>query len=174
MDEFEKVEKLVSRTNVTYEEAKEALNAVGGDILDAMIYLEKQGKVEKPAAEERTTRAEENLPSAPVIMKDKKDAKKFWEKVKEFMAKAWEKGNNNNFIIDHKNENVLTIPVWVFVVVILLTWHITLPLMIISLFFNCRYHFEGKDDLSSVNNAMDQVGDVADSIKEGFNNSNKQ
>ena len=42
MTEFEKVEKLRERANVSYEEAKEALLASEGDLLDAMIYLEKQ------------------------------------------------------------------------------------------------------------------------------------
>ena len=45
MEDFEKIEKLRERANVTYEEAKEALNAANGDLLDAMIYLERQGKV---------------------------------------------------------------------------------------------------------------------------------
>ena len=44
MDQFEKVEKLKERANVTYEEAKQALEASGWDVLEAMIYLEKQGK----------------------------------------------------------------------------------------------------------------------------------
>ncbi|MDY5103377.1 MAG: UBA/TS-N domain protein, partial [Agathobacter sp.] len=41
MDNFEKVEKLKERANVTYEEAKQALEACDWDILEAMIYLEK-------------------------------------------------------------------------------------------------------------------------------------
>ena len=44
MDNFEKVEKLKERANVTYEEAKQALEACDWDILEAMIYLEKLGK----------------------------------------------------------------------------------------------------------------------------------
>ena len=44
MDNFEKVEKLREHANVTYEEAKEALENSNWDILDAMIYLEKNGK----------------------------------------------------------------------------------------------------------------------------------
>ena len=45
MDNFEKVEKLRQHANVSYEEAKEALERSDWDILDAMIYLEKTGKV---------------------------------------------------------------------------------------------------------------------------------
>jgi translation elongation factor EF-Ts len=48
MATIELVEKLRQKANVTYEEAKEALEASGDNILDAMIYLERQGKVKPP------------------------------------------------------------------------------------------------------------------------------
>ena len=41
MDNLEKVDKLRERANVSYEEAKAALEANGWDLLDAMVYLEK-------------------------------------------------------------------------------------------------------------------------------------
>ena len=45
MDNLEKVEKLREKTGVSYEEAKAALEATNYDVLDAIIYLEKNGKV---------------------------------------------------------------------------------------------------------------------------------
>ena len=50
MEQLEKVEKLRQRANVTYEEAKQALEACNWDLLDAMVYLEKQGKVKEPGS----------------------------------------------------------------------------------------------------------------------------
>ena len=49
MTELEKVEKLREKADVSFAEAKEALDMAGGDILDALIYLEKQGKSTVPA-----------------------------------------------------------------------------------------------------------------------------
>ena len=46
MELFEKVEKLVQKSGCTYEEAKIALDLTDGDMLEAMILLEKQGKAE--------------------------------------------------------------------------------------------------------------------------------
>ena len=40
MEQLEKVEKLRQRANVSYEEAKEALEASDWDLLDAMVYLD--------------------------------------------------------------------------------------------------------------------------------------
>ena len=45
MEEFTKVEKLREATGVTFEDARNAIRACDGDMIDAMVYLEKLGKV---------------------------------------------------------------------------------------------------------------------------------
>ena len=47
MEEFAKVEKLVEITGASYEDARNALRACDGDMVDSMVYLEKLGKVTK-------------------------------------------------------------------------------------------------------------------------------
>ena len=49
--DLEKVEKIREKAQVSYEEAKQALAAAEGDLLDALIELERQGKVQAPANE---------------------------------------------------------------------------------------------------------------------------
>lgn len=41
---LEKIDQVLDRTGVTYEEAKEALTNSNGDVVDALIYLEKKNK----------------------------------------------------------------------------------------------------------------------------------
>ena len=41
---LEKIDQVVERTGVTYEEARAALEEVGGDVLEAIIYLETSRK----------------------------------------------------------------------------------------------------------------------------------
>jgi len=48
MTTLEQVEKLCAMANISYEEAKAALDVANGDLLEAIIYLEKQGKVHAP------------------------------------------------------------------------------------------------------------------------------
>ena len=48
MELLEKVEKIREKTGVSYEEAKAALEACDEDVLDALVYLENQGKIKKP------------------------------------------------------------------------------------------------------------------------------
>ena len=45
MENFEKVEKLREKTGVSYEDAKKVLEENNYDMLDAIIELERQGKV---------------------------------------------------------------------------------------------------------------------------------
>ncbi|MDP4152758.1 MAG: ubiquitin [Bacillota bacterium] len=54
MTNLEQAEKLREKVNVTYDEAKAALEATGGDLLEALIYLERNGKVRKPVAVAKT------------------------------------------------------------------------------------------------------------------------
>ena len=45
---LEQVEKLREHANISYDEAKAALENANGDILQAIIDLEKQGKIKPP------------------------------------------------------------------------------------------------------------------------------
>ena len=44
MDQMEKIETLREKTGCTYTEAKAALEASNGDLLDALCWLEQRGK----------------------------------------------------------------------------------------------------------------------------------
>ena len=48
MASLEAVDRLRERASVSFDEAKEALDASNDDLLDALIYLEQQGKTEPP------------------------------------------------------------------------------------------------------------------------------
>lgn len=179
MNEFEKVEKLTQKANVTYEEAKEALDACNGDLLDAMIYLEKSGKVEAPKSESVTTRAEDNcLPCVIETANDKEGKKKCnknWkEDFKKGLRKFWDALLNNEFFIKKDGKIVFSLPLFAALLIFLFTFHVSTIAIIVSLFFGVRYGFMGKDDLSKVNEAIDKVGAVAESVtekvKEEFSN----
>ena len=45
MEDIKLIEKLRDKANISYEEAKEVLEKNNWDILDAIIYLEKKGKI---------------------------------------------------------------------------------------------------------------------------------
>ena len=68
MDNYQKVEQLVNKAGCSYEDAKVALEACGWDMLDAVISLEREGKVNKETAEQK---AEEPIEIIPEVSADK-------------------------------------------------------------------------------------------------------
>lgn len=172
MEQLEKVEKLRERANVSYEEAREALEASDWDLLDAMVYLEKKGKVKPPAQETYTTNYEEQ--DQYVSVKDKVQeqeeagSESFFGKIGHLFRIFLQKSRDNSFYVMRKEEEVLHIPVWALVLLLLFFWKLLIPVMIIALFFECRYSFKGKDNLDGVNKAMDKAGNLADKVKDEY------
>ena len=153
MDQLEKVDKLRERANVSYEEAKEALEASNWDLLDAMVYLEKHGKAEPPEQVEE----QEKESSEGLLTKLAKICKVLFRMSKE-----------NSFCVNRHDKELIRIPAWVLILALLFAWKIILPAVVIALFFDCRYSFSGKDDLSPANKAMDKASEFAGKVKSEF------
>lgn len=171
MEHFEKVEKLRQRANVTYGEAKNALEASDWDLLDAMIYLENLNKAKKPEQAVYSTSYDAQTQYISVVDKvnEQKDAGENWTvKLGRLCKKAWQKSKDNYFCVAHKDEEIIRVPIWVFVLAMLVAWHAILIVMVVSLFFDCRYSFAGQDDLSKVNAVMSKANDLAEKAKDEY------
>jgi len=172
MEQLEKVEKLRKRAGVSYEEAKEALEANNWDLLDAMVYLEKQGKIPAPEQESYSTHTEEEkqMFSVEEVIKQNQyeEEESFGKKMARFFKKLWKIGNENNFIVKKREKEIINVPVWIFVVVLLFAWQVVLPVMLIALFFNCHFFFRGKNNLGKANEAMEKASAFADKVKDEY------
>lgn len=171
MDELEKVERLRERADVSYEEAKKALEECGGDLLEAMVYLEKQGKVKKPGQSSYTTRYEEpeKIHEAASATKNPNGIGDMLNRFFEWCRKVIQKGNETMFKVDRKDKNIISVPVTVFVIICIFFFWAIFWVMVIGLFLGCRYSFEGVGKVElDVNKAMDHAADAAEKIKNGF------
>ena len=154
------------------EEAKDALEACDWDLLDAMVWLEKRGKVKGPTKESFTTSYEEQ--DQYVSVKDKVQEQEesgsdsFFKKLGHFCKILFQKSLDNSFYVNRREEEIFHVPVWALVLLLLFFWKILIPVMIVALFFECRYSFKGKDNLDGVNKAMDKAGDLADKVKDEY------
>lgn len=176
MDNFEKVEKLREHANVSYEEAKQALENSNWDILDAMIYLEQSGKVHGPQQASYTTQAEKIK-----IELDEKECKStFSDNLKRFgdwCLGLIEKGNNNSFCVEREDKEIFRVPITLLIVLMFFSFWVVVPLLVIGLFFDMRYHFAGPNVRSvdiDINKAMDSAAEAAESIKNEFGNAAKE
>ena len=152
MTNLERVEKLRERANVSYSEAKEALEAANGDLLDALVHLEKQGLVHPPWGDGYYTSERVALSSTYEDFKKEEQRSKSGRNFSEALERLWRfcaqlinKANNTNFEVLKEQESMAKFPVTVLaLLVIFLPW-ITLPLIIIGLLFDFHYRFVSVD-----------------------------
>ncbi|NLJ79569.1 MAG: DUF4342 domain-containing protein [Firmicutes bacterium] len=152
MEKLEKIEKLRERAQVSYEEAREACEWAEGDLLEALIYLEKQGKVQPPpgggyhSSERRGDDEEQSQREKEADKAGSNSVKEALEKIWKFCAQMIKKGNNTSFEVLKNREHMASFPVTVLVLLLIFAPWVTLPLMIIGLFFGFHYQFVAMDD----------------------------
>ena len=174
MNSMEMIEKLREYANVTYEEAKAALDEANGDLLEAVILLERQGKTKKPEQSQSIHKIkEEEQLLYPIVpeqteQQEKKASDVFGRKAGRAVKKMVNILKRNSFRVARNEEVLFQMPAWVFALILLFFWETVIPIMLIALFFGIRYSFTGEDDLSSANDFMDKAGDMVDEVRSGF------
>ena len=168
MDKLEKVEKLRAKTGVSYEDAKNALEACDYDLLDAIIYLEKLDKVKAPEVESFTTGAEQQTYTNDC---NKVTFGQMMDRFFKWCGKVLKKSVDSTFIVERKGQTMINVPVLVLVIALILAFWVVLPLLVVGLFCECRYHFEGIGDINvNLNSACDKMADSVDNLKSDVNN----
>ena len=173
---LEQVEQLRQRTNISYDEAKAALEETNGDLLEAIINLEKQNRIKPPKgggfySSRNSHQDGKNGEYSETIKGETNsyDGTSFRELISGFFrwcGKIINKGNRNHFEVVKDGDKIITIPVTVLVVLLLFMFWITIPIMIIGLFFGYRYMFSGPElGKENINRAMDSVANAAGNIK---------
>ena len=174
MERNEMIEILMGKVNVSKEEATEALENCDWDLLDAIIYLERKGKVEN---NETTTIIE-------VQSEDQKEEKKKGNKnhdekcggigeivgrVFRFIGKVLKKGNENYFEIRKENEKTIRISLTISVLLLIFLFIPSAILLVVGLFCGYKYSVVGPHiNCEGVNDIFEKVSESADTIKKDF------
>lgn len=177
MEMIEKVERLRERANVTYEEARAALEMTGGDLLDAIVLLEKQGKLKEPAHSTFSTEYEEQ--KAYIKVRDKveeqeKSAPNFGRTIGKLFRGIINFIKETTFIVKKGEEVYFKMPTLVFVLLLLFFWEILAPVMVIALFFDIRYSFGGEKEAEKANFILNRAGDFANDVRSEFTRQDDQ
>ncbi len=172
MDKFEKVERLVQKAGVSYEDAKNALDQANDDLLDAMIILEKQGKVKQPEQAQFSTSYTEQTQykDVPAVIEESKKTKE--KSILKDIGNAIKRGFrytvDNSIKVVKNDDTIIKLPLWISIILLLCAWELLVIVIIVSLFLGCKYSVEGKDDSKGVNDILNQASDLADKAKESF------
>lgn len=107
---LEQVSKLRDYADITFEEAKDILEKTNGDVLEAVLELEKQGKINRAENDGKFTMNSEKE-EAKEIHENKKGFKEFSKDFTEWFKKMISIGNRNAFVIEKHGNVELKIPV---------------------------------------------------------------
>lgn len=174
MDAFEMTEKLRTRANVSYEEAKAALEANEWDLLDALVYLESRHGGE-PAAEEeqpKKTKKQAYYAEAEYTTRSQKAKKRvtveasprgFLKRLLNFLRDMIEKGNRTYFEVYYKGGLFVELPLTAVIPLMLWAFKLMLWILLIGLFFGAKYRVAGDSLEGGANRMMD---DAARSVQE--------
>lgn len=142
--DLEKIELLRERADVTYEEARDALEKCNGSLVEAIIYLEKNGKI-KPAPHETQTTSG------------------FWATLNKYIKI----GNETRLVVSKEGRVVTDLSL---IIVLLLT--IILPPLVLVLFLlaifsghNIRLEKPGTVDMA-INKTFDDLTNAATKVTE--------
>ena len=162
MDHFEMVEKLREKTGVSYEDAKAALDAANWDLLDAIVILETQGKVEQ-GAKDYTTRQESRKEEHE---RKHNEFRSMLGGIARQIGRLIEKGNHTMLEVHKGGEAVFTLPMTVMAILLIFAVYVTVPLLIAGLFFGFSYRINAKGASASVmNGVMSKAGELAGTIR---------
>ena len=174
VDKLKLVEKLREKTGITYEDSKRVLEINNWDILDAILYLEKQGKVKSPSIsifytnEYKESYEEENTKSNFEEVKKDSNYKSnnTFEGVFEVICKAIDTCNNIFIEIKGKNNFFLKFPLTVVIILLIFGFWLLIPLVVIALFLDIEFSVESKNiNTDKINDILSKISKEVQKIK---------
>lgn len=177
---LEQVEKLRARAGVSYEEAKAVLIAHNGDLLEALIYLEKQGRSATVDQGGFYSTKPGGGPDPCELVLIPRPGKGGHRAERDYAGEMWQafrdllrRSISNQFEVWRADRIITSMPVLVLILLAVFFFWCTLPLLLVGLFFGFRYRFRGPDlGKDAVNKVMEgvstTVNDLVDNLKKEF------
>ena len=171
---LEQVEHLREKANVSYGQAKAALEYSGGNLLDALIYLEEKGIIPRPEDAYYSTKSEAVPPpqeltelsvNAPKPYKTAKQGRTGRYRPRRLLSWLRRILLDNELEIWRKGQPITAIPMLIFLILIFCLFYVTIPLLILGLFLGFRYQIAGPDlENEALNHMMDSAANTASEV----------
>ncbi len=177
MDKLDRVEKVRAKTGVSYTEAQEALELCNYDILDAIVWLEQHGKTANRTASYTTTTTVEDVTTSEMSQAQSEYERatksggfmRVLNRILDFIKRVLKKSVDISFVADRHDQQVFSMPTLLLVLLLIFAFWIVLPLLIVGLFFDFRYHFDGIGTVSvDINEVVGKASDGAEALKRDF------
>ena len=137
---LETIDALRDRTQVSYSKAKEALEASDGDLVEAIIYLEKKGYTSTKNTNEKKGEF-------------KKNTKSFFKKM-----------NRINFDLLKKGKTTLRLPLAIFLLTLLLAFPFVVMGLLIAIALGYKIEFtKDGQQIKEINDSLNNISDTMQS-----------
>lgn len=168
--EFEQVEKLREKTHVTYEQARDVLAEANGDLLEALILLERRGQTDAVTEGGFYSTKNERKGEAPLPMTVPQGKKRTQEGRQRRRAAAqgfFQRLTENHLEVWQGEQKQASIPLIVLAILTIFFPWITIPLAIVALVFGRRFRLSGPDmNREAVTKTMDTVNNAVTDVRE--------
>ena len=170
MEQMEKVELLREKTGCSYSEAKAALEETGGDLLEALCWLEQHNKTQLAGASCSTKDQEPPKTEEPPKKEKPAGPNPFTQgcrSLRDGLVSLIRKCNQTELVMHSKTgKREFGIPLTLFIVLLLAAFWVVLALIVIALFFGNRLSLVGHFGTDDVNEVLEKAADFAESIRE--------
>lgn len=138
---LELIEKLKEKVNISYADAKEALEKCNGDLVDALIYVEKENKI-------KATPEENKSPG-------------FWDTVKKWVKRC----NDTRLVISKNTETVLNLSLTIFIILAIIATPFVFIALLLALFTGHRFRLKATGcDETNINKTFDDISTAASKV----------
>jgi hypothetical protein len=151
MEHIEMIDKLRDKAGITREEAADALTRANWDMLEALVILEREGKIAPLTSSVATVEQTAGSGSANGIGPDpsvfgakgyyygpRAKSDSLWTKFKNLLVKSV----THSFVVRRRGRELLSLPVLVLLIVVISLFKLSAVALLIGLFCECRYSIE--------------------------------
>ncbi|MBS5479356.1 MAG: DUF4342 domain-containing protein, partial [Coriobacteriia bacterium] len=142
----------------------------------AVVLLERQGKTAAKTASYATsgaTSADEQdaarMAQAQSDYEQSTKANAFVDGFSRFMGwlkRVLRKSVDTSLVAERQGRQMFSMPILIVILLVVFAFWVTIPLLIISLFFEFRYHFDGVGTIEvNLNDLSDKASDGVDNLK---------
>ena len=149
MEHIEMVERLHEKANISYTDAKDALERSGWDMLEALVLLEREGKI-APLTASTTSSDDGNSYEKVTATASRKDSN-FHEAmngVREKLRKLFDDSLATDFVVRRQGKEVFRLQVLITLILCICLWEPIIAALVIGLICDCRYSFDRRKDVS--------------------------
>ncbi len=163
MEKIELVEKLRARTGLTMEEAWDALEKNNWVLVDAMLWLEAEGKIPSQTATASSAGENDYQPVNPTVEVKKSADGSFWDTVKRLLHDSL----THHLVLQKDGGQVLRLPVLILLILLCSAFYVVVVGLLAALFCGCQFSLVGpkvKPD-SELNRVMKEAEEAAAKMK---------